>query len=81
LRPAHEKEEYREEGDDGQSTQRQQPGGADGADGRKLQIVADEKCKRDVGPLIETVNRRNHDPERDEGPGRDEIGGEQHAVE
>ena len=36
---------------------------------------------RDVRPLVESVDRRHHDPEGDDGPGRNEIGRQQRAVE
>ena len=54
---------------------------ADRGHRRQLQMIADEQRDRDVRPLIEAVDRRNHDLEGDDGPGRNEIGRQQRAVE
>ena len=35
----------------------------------------------ELRPLVEAVDRRHHDAESDDGPGRDEIGRQQRAVE
>ncbi len=70
-----------EERDHGELAQGQQPGDADGGNPRQLQMIADEQCDRDVRPLIERMDRRHHDSKGDDGPRRNEIGGEQRAVE
>ena len=76
-----EDQKQRKERDHGELAQGEQPGDADGGDPRQLQMIADEQSDRDVRPLIEPVDRRHHDPEGDDGPGRNEIGGEQRAIE
>ena len=64
-----------------QPAQRQQPCRADRAGPGKVQMVGDEQPHRDARPIKEAVDRRDHDVEGDDGPGRDEIGGQQHAIE
>ena len=76
-----ENQEDRKERDDGELAQRQQPREAHRGHRRQLQMIADEQRDRNVRPLIEAVDRRNHDLEGDDGPGRNEIGRQQRAVE
>ena len=73
--------EDREEGDHHKPSQREQPRGADGSRCGKMEMVGDEQAYRDVRPIEQAVDRRDHDVEGDDGPGRDEIGGKQHAIE
>src|SRR5207237_10729089 len=56
-------------------------GGTNGGNPDKMQVIADEERQRKVGPIIEAVERRKDDLEGRDGPGRNEIGRQQRAVE
>src|SRR5882724_3682706 len=44
-------------------------------------MIADEQGDRYARPFVKTMDRCDHDPVGDDGPGRNEIGRQQHAVE